>query len=81
MLAFSLDRKQSCCTRSILPLLGIASRVLAAQLGWLQGVMSMVAVERSAGEESERVDGRELVICKWNFPKNNWKTEMRFPAS
>lgn len=32
-------------------------------------------------EEEERVDGGKLVICTWNFPKNDWKAETHFHPS
>lgn len=81
MLTFYLDRKENCWTQNVLPLLGIASRVVVLQLGWLQGIMFKVKLRGVVGEERERVDGRKLVICKWNFPKSDWKAETHFHPS
>ena len=81
LLTLYLDRKESCGTHSILPLLGIASRVVVLQLGWLQDIKFKVVLRGVIGGERERVDGRKLAICTWSFPKNDWKAETHFRPS
>lgn len=75
LLTFCLDRKENCGTRTVLPLLGSASRVMALQLGWLQGIKFKAVLRGVIGEKRERVDGRKLAICTGSFPKNDWKAE------
>lgn len=66
---------------SFLPLLGIASRVVALHLGWLQGIKFKAVLRGVIGEKRERVDGRKLAICTGSFPKNDWKAETRLHPS
>lgn len=70
-----------CRTQDVLPLLGIASRVVALQLGWLRSITYEVRLRGVVGEERERVDGRKIVICTWNLPKNDCKAETHFYSS
>lgn len=52
---------------------------LIGKLGWLQSIMFKVMLKGLIGEEREKVGGgRKFVICKGNFPKNNWKAETHF---
>lgn len=50
LLTFCLDRKENCGTRTVLPLLGIASRVMALQLGWLWGIKFKVVLRGVMGK-------------------------------